>query len=458
MKRSVLLASFLAAAALASFPSVAQATDPEIKFEKYTLKNGLTVILSEDHRLPQVAVNVWYHVGAANQTPGKSGFAHLFEHMMFSGSKHVQPAPFTVLQSIGTIPGSMANGTTSNDRTNYFEVVAANELATALWIESDRMAFLLDTLDEKKLAVQRDVVSNERRQSYENRPYGTAALKTCDVFYPEPHPYYECVIGSIPEIQAARISDLQTFFRSWYGPQNASLAIVGNFDPASAKALVEKYFGPVVNGTMPPRPNVPQPMLTSVVKETLEDKVAELARYSIAWNGVKQFSPDEPAGDVLAEVLGGGKASRLYKALVFDKQVASNVDAGNDALGLGGQFEVAAIVKSGHDVSELAPLIQAEIDRIKKDGPTAQEVARAQRKFIAQKVRQVEGLGGFGGKADILNMYQTYLGDPGYLPRDLARYRAVTPDMVKAFANKYLPNDKRLELTVVPAKKQASAQ
>ena len=186
MKRLVSLAALAALAV--TLP--ARAGDPEIKFEKYKLANGLTVILSEDHRLPQVAVNIWYHVGAANQTPGKSGFAHLFEHMMFSGSKHVQPSPFAALQSIGTVPGSMANGTTNFDRTNYFEVVSANELATALWIESDRMAFLLDTLDQHKLEIQRDVVSNERRQSYENRPYGVGQLKICDVLYPSPHPYY----------------------------------------------------------------------------------------------------------------------------------------------------------------------------------------------------------------------------------------------------------------------------
>jgi zinc protease len=456
MQRLVLRAA-IAGIALVALSSPAHAVDPEIKFEKYQLNNGLTVILSEDHRLPQVAVNIWYHVGAANQTPGKSGFAHLFEHMMFSGSKHVQPAPFTILQTIGTMAGAMANGTTSFDRTNYFEVVPSNELATALWIESDRMAFLLDTIDAKKLAIQRDVVSNERRQSYENRPYGVGFLKTCDVFYPSPHPYYECVIGSIPEIQAASVDDLKTFFRQWYGPQNASLAIVGDFDPAKARLLIEKYFGGVVNGPMPPRPSVPQPLLTKVVQETIEDHVAELPRFSLAWNSVKQFSDEEPAGDILAEVLGGGKTSRLYKTLVFDKQVASEIDAGNDTLGLGGQFVIAATVKAGHPVSEIVPLLQAEVTRIKKDGPTAAEVLRAQRKVIAQKIRQVEGLGGFGGKADILNNYQTYVGDPGYLAKDLARYRAVTVEQVKAFANKYLPDDKRLELTIVPAAKKPQA-
>jgi predicted Zn-dependent peptidase len=370
----------------------------------------------------------------------------------------VQPAPFTILQSVGTVPGSMANGTTNFDRTNYFEVVPSNELATALWIESDRMAFLLDTLDAKKLAIQRDVVSNERRQSYENRPYGVGRLKVCDVLYPAPHPYYECVIGAIPQIQAASLSDLKAFFRSWYGPQNASLAIVGDFDPAKAKALIERYFGDVVSGPMPARPSVEQPMLSSVVKETVQDKVAQVPRFSLVWNGVKPFSKDEAAADVLAFVLGGSKSSRLYRALVVDKQVATGVSVDDEALGLGGWIEAAAIVRNGHDVSEILPVMQAEIDRMKVDGPTPAEVQRAVRNILADHIRQLETLGGFGGKADVLNMYQTYVGDPSYLGRDLQRYREVTPEAVKAIAQKLLPNGKRLELSIVPVPKTAGAK
>ena len=251
----------LGALALASS---GRAADPTIAFEKYQLANGLTVILSPDHRLPQVAVNVWYHVGAANQATGRSGFAHLFEHMMFSGSKHVQPSPFKVLETIG----GTANGSTSFDRTNYYEVVPSNELASALWLESDRLGFLLDTLDATKLRVQRDVVSNERRQSYENRPYGLTFLRLCDLLYPSPHPYYQCVIGSVPEIQAASVEDVKGFFREFYTPGNASLAVVGDFDPAQARALVEQYFGPIPAGAPVKRPAVPQPMLAAVVRET----------------------------------------------------------------------------------------------------------------------------------------------------------------------------------------------
>jgi zinc protease len=433
----------------------ARAADPELKFEKYKLPNGLTVILSEDHRLPQVAVDVWYHVGAANQTPGRSGFAHLFEHMMFSGSKHVQPTPFKVLESIGA---SQVNGTTNFDRTNYFEVVPSNELPTALWLEADRMGYLLDTLDEQKLKVQRDVVSNEKRQSYENRPYGLSQLRLCDTFFPKPHPYYECVIGDIGDIQAAAPQDVRGFFRQFYGPNNASLAIVGDFDPRTVKELVEKNFGTVPRGPDVKLPDLPQPDVQAST-QTMEDKLAEVPRLIFAWKGVREYTDEEPAGDVLSNILGGGKTSRLYKSLVFDKRVASSANSFNSTAGLGGWFQVAATANSGKSIEEMRPLAQQVIDEIKKNGVTAAEVARAQRNIIANKLRTLERVGGFGGRADLLNEYETYLGDPGYLPRDIARFRAVTPEAVKAFANKYLADEKRIELDVVPAaKKTASAK
>jgi zinc protease len=393
-----------------------------------------------------VAVNVWYHVGAANQAPGRSGFAHLFEHMMFSGSKHVQPSPFKVLEGIGGV----ANGSTSFDRTNYYEVVPSNELATALWLESDRLAFLLDTLDAKKLQVQRDVVSNERRQSYENRPYGLTFLKTCDLLYPSPHPYYQCVIGSIPEIQAASLEDVTSFFREFYGPQNASLAIVGDFDPAQARSLVERYFGPIPAGAPVPRPAVPQPRLTAVVKEALEDPLAEVPRLDLVWNGTVMFAEDEAAGDVLAEVLAGSDASRLTRSMVHGSRVAASVSSGNQASGLGGWFQLTAVANAGRGAGELLAPMQAAIDEVKKSGPTADEVERAKRQFIASRVRGLERI---GSRADQLNKYQTYLGDPGWLGQDLARYRAVTPAAVQAFARKYLADDRRIELTTLPRAK-----
>jgi zinc protease len=443
-----------AALAVALATSSARAADPEIKFEKYKLPNGLTVILSEDHRLPQVAVDIWYHVGAANQTPGRSGFAHLFEHMMFSGSKHVQPAPFKILEAVGAQGGAQVNGTTNFDRTNYFEVVPSAELPTAIWIEADRMGYLLDTLDEQKLKIQRDVVSNEKRQSVENRPYGMAQQRLCDLLFPKPHPYYECVIGDIAEIQAASVADLRAFFRQFYGPNNASLAIVGDFDPRTAKDLVEKYFGPIPRGPEVKLPDLPQAEIGSVVKEKVEDKLAEMPRLILAYKGVRQFTDEEPAGDILADVLGTGKTSRLYKTLVFDKQIASSVSAGDETGGLGGWFQISVTAARGHDIAEMQPLVQQILDDVRKNGVAVEEVERAKRNIVANRLRTVERIGGFGGKADLLNMYETYLGDPGYLPRDLARYRAVTPEAVKAFANKYLLDDKHLELDVVPMQKK----
>jgi predicted Zn-dependent peptidase len=431
----------------------ARAGDPELKFEKYQLPNGLTVILSEDHRLPQVAVDVWYHVGAANQTPGHSGFAHLFEHMMFSGSKHVRPDIHAVFSSIGV---SNYNGTTNFDRTNYFEVVPSNQLATALWVEADRMGYLLDTLDEQKLKVQRDVVSNEKRQNTENQPYGMAQQRLYDLLFPKPHPYFEGVIGDLADIQAASSADVRAFFRTFYGPQNASLALVGDFDPGVARELVEKYFAGVPRGPDVKLPDVPQAEVPAV-KETFEDKLAEEPRLVLAWKGGRMFTDEEPAGDILSDVLGTGKTSRLYKALVFERQLASGVGAGNPALGIGGWFQVSVTAAHGHTIDELAPVVQQILDDVKKNGVTPDEIERARRNLIADKLRSVERIGGFGGKADLLNLYQTFLGDPGYLPRDLARYRAVTPESVKAFANKYLPDDRRIELDVVPRKKTATA-
>jgi predicted Zn-dependent peptidase len=376
--------------------------------------------------------------------------------MMFSGSKHVQPSPFQVLESVGA---SGMNGTTNFDRTNYFEVVPSNQLAAALWVESDRMGYLLDTLDEQKLRTQRDVVSNEKRQSYENRPYGLAGLRVCDLLFPKPHPYYECVIGDIADIQAATADDVRQFFRTWYGPQNASLAIVGDFDPKVARDLVQKYFAPIPRGPEAKPPDIPQPAIGKVIDETVEDKLAELPRLILVWKGVRQYTDEEPAGDVLADVLGSGKTSRLYKALVFEKHLASGVSAANAAYGAGGWFQITVTAARGHGLEEIRPVVEQIVAELQEQGPKPEEVERAKRNIIANQLRTVERIGGFGGKADLLNHYQTYLGDPGYLARDLARYRAVTPQAAQAYARKFLIPGEHIELDVVPAaKRTASAE
>jgi predicted Zn-dependent peptidase len=436
-----------------SLAARAQGSDPQLKFEKYQLQNGLTVILSEDHRLPQVAVDVWYHVGAGNQTPGHSGFAHLFEHLMFSGSRHLPSHFDKVMESIGA---SQVNGTTNFDRTNYFEIVPSDKLPVALWVESDRMGYLLDVLDEGKLKIQRDVVSNEKRQNVENRPYGLAQQRLCDIFFPRPHPYYECVIGDIAEIQAASLSDVRAFFRQHYGPNHASLALVGDFDPKVAKEQIDRYFAAIPRGPEYVAPDLPQADLAAAVQEKIEDKLAEEPRLILAWKGVRQYTDDEPAGDVLATVLGGGKTSRLYKALVLERQLASGVSADDRTLGLGGWFQVTVTAAGGHTIAELLPVVREVLASVKTAGVTQDEVDRARRNIVANRLRTLERIGGFGGRADVLDEYQTFLGDPGFLPRDLARYRAVTKEAVQAFAGKFL-DDKPVELDVVPAAKAAAA-
>ena len=433
------------------------AADPQIPFEKYVLPNGLTVLLSEDHRLPQVAVDIWYHVGAANQAPGRSGFAHLFEHMGFSGSRHVQPTSWKIFEDVGAQAGASVNGTTDFDRTNFFEVLPASELPTGIWVEADRMGYLLDELDEPKLKIQRDVVSNEKRQNTENRPYGMAEQRMYDLFFPKPHPYYESVIGDISEIQAASLDDIRGYFKKFYGPNNATLAIVGDFDAAQARELVQKYFGSVPRGPDVPPPSASAPPIDKVIHEKFEDKLAELPRLMLAWNGVKKFSAEEPAGDLLAQILGGGKTSRLYETLVVEKKLASGVSCQDETMGLAGDFELDVTAAHGHTVEEMQPAVQAILTDIKKNGVKEEELQRAKRVIIAGLLRSSERIGGFGGKADLLANYQTYLGDPGFLPKDIARYRAVTAAQVKEFAVKILPDDKRIELDVEPAAKAAAA-
>jgi zinc protease len=422
----------------------ARAADPQMRFEKYKLPNGLKVILTEDHRLPQVAVNVSYHVGAANQMPGRSGFAHLFEHIMFTPTLHAKD-PDSILESIGA---SGVNGSTTYDRTNYFETVPANQLPVALWLESERMAFLLPTLDADKLRIQRNVVANEWRQRYENAPYGLAVLRVCDLLYPSPHPYYHCVIGNIDEIEEATVGDVRDFFRRYYGPNNASLVLVGDFDPAVARSLIEKYFGDVPRGPEVQKPKVPQPILTRVIKERIQDNVAQLPRIDLVWNGLRRYSDDEAPTDALMEILAGGRTSRLYRSMVLDKQVASSVEAANYALRLGGWIQISATATLGHSNEELRTAIQAAIDDVKRKGVSVEEVERAQMKIIAGKMRLMEQA---VARADKMNEYEMMLGNPGYMPQDMARYRGVTAQSVRDVARRLLPDDKRIELEIEPA-------
>ncbi|MFN7981821.1 MAG: pitrilysin family protein [Vicinamibacterales bacterium] len=412
---------------------------PNLSFEKYTLPNGLDVILSEDHRLPLVAVNMWYHVGAANEEAGRTGFAHLFEHMMFQGSKHVPgDTHFKLVEGAG---GSDVNGTTSFDRTNYFQTLPSNQLELGLWLESDRMGYLLDDLDQAKLTNQQDVVRNERRQSYESRPYGIVGEAVFHQLFPKGHPYYANVIGSHADIQAAQLDDVRSFFRKYYAPNNASLAIVGDIDKAATKALVEKYFGPLKSGPPVTKPTVQTPPITSERRVVVNDRI-ELPRVILAWLTPTIYTQGDALADITASSLGGGRASRLHKSLVYEKQIAQNVVAFQQSLSLASVLEIQATARPGHTAAELEAALDEELAKFQASGPEQAEIDRAINDYEAQTVRGLERLGGFGGVADTLNDYNHYLGDPGSLQRVLGRYRQVTPDAVRTFAQTLTKNSR----------------
>ena len=424
---------------------------PELKYEKYRLPNGLEVILSEDHRLPLVAVNVWYHVGAANEVAGRTGFAHLFEHMMFEGSKHVGPkAHFRYLEAAGA---NDINGTTEFDRTNYFETLPSNQLELALWLESDRMGFLLETLDHEKLANQRDVVRNERRQGVENAPYGLVDEEVYHQLFPESHPYYAYVIGSHEDIEAARLDDVRRFFATYYAPSNATLAIVGDFDPTAVKLVVQKYFGTFRNGPPVPKIAATTPKILKEKRVTVTDQI-ELQRVYMAWLTPPIFKPGDADADLVAILLGGGKSSRLYKKLVYEKQIAQDVSVSNNSAALTSVLTLQATAKPGVKIEDLEKAINEELAALRKDGPTAEELERARNKQQSQMIRRLELLGGFGGVADTLNRYNHYLNDPGYLPKDLQRYDAVTPASAKAFIADNLKDSERIVVYGVPGEKK----
>src|SRR3984957_11447589 len=322
---------------------------PTIKFEKYTLPNGLVVILSEDHRLPLVSTNIWYHVGPANELPGRTGFAHLFEHMMFEGSKHVPGnAHIRFMEAAGA---SDLNGTTDFDPPNYFQTIPSNQLELALWLESDRMGYLPDRLDQASLTNQQDVVRNERRQSIENSPYGIVEEAVFHKLFPKGHPYYADVMGSHADIQAAKIEDVRNFFKLYYAPNNASLAIVGDFDPANAKELVEKYFGPLKRGAPVPKIAAVTPPITAERRAIVHDHV-ELPRVYEAWITSPIFKPGDALADLSSDILGGGKSSRLYKKLVYEKQIALDVTVSQNSLILGSIFEIAVTARPGHKAED----------------------------------------------------------------------------------------------------------
>ncbi len=405
--------------------------DLHLAYERYRLDNGLEVILHEDHALPLVAVSVWYHAGPLHEAPGRSGFAHLFEHLMFQGSAHVSDDQhFRLLEAAGA---SMVNGSTDFDRTNYIETLPANQLALALWLESDRMGFLTDALTQVKLDNQRDVVMNERRQSVENTPYGRSDEKVMQLLYPPEHPYYGNVIGSMADLQAATLDDVRNFFAANYAPANATLVLAGDFAFTQARALIAHYFG-----TLPARtPPTPRPLSTAPLTEERRETVVEpvsLPRITLAWHSPAAFQPGDAEADLLAYVLGHGRASRLHKRLVYELEVAQHVGAQQQSQTLGSVFRIEVLGRPGVDVTRLERETQTVLAELQSTPPTDVELSRARNQLLTQMLTAVQHLGDFDGRAEMLNRYNQYLAEPDWLSQDLARYQAVTPDALTDFA------------------------
>lgn len=448
MKRWVTLSALILAA---SVTVAAQQPAPlSVPFTQFKLPNGLNVILHRDTSVPVVSVNVWYHVGSGHERPGRTGFAHLFEHVMFEGSMHVPEGSFdTWLEAAG----GNNNGSTTNDRTNYYEDLPSNALELALFLESDRMGFLLDDKAPDKINGQRDVVKNEKRQSVDNQPYGQAFIELPAMMYPAGHPYSWSTIGSMEDLSAASFEDVARFFRTYYVPSNASIVIAGDIDIAATRKLVEKWFSDVPAGKPVPALNAPTAVLDGVKKKTITDRV-QLPRLYLAWHTPGLMKPGDAELDLVSNLLSGGKNSRLYKRLVYEMQIAQDVNASQQSQALGSMYVITATARPGQSLDKIQAVIDEELDKLRTTAPDAREMTRALNQTEANFYRSMERVGGFGGKANQLNSYYKATGQPDFFQRDLDRYRAVTPADIKAVVENYLPKDRRAELSIIPGEKK----
>ena len=422
---------FCLAVLLFSLPAWSQTVD--IPFQKFVLSNGLTLIVHEDHKAPIVAVNVWYHVGSKNERPGKTGFAHLFEHLMFGGSEHFKGRYIDAMERIGA---TNLNGTTNEDRTNYFETVPTSALDYTLWMESDRMGYMVGAIDQQTLDLQRGVVQNEKRQD-ENEPYGMADEVEQQDTYPSGHPYSWSTIGSMEDLNAASLNDVKQWFQTYYGPANAVLSVAGDIDPQMVKQKVEKYFGEIPSGPPVTRQRVWIAKMTNSRRAVMQDRVPQ-ARIDKLWNIPEYGSEDSDYLDLVSDLLSVGKTSRLYKRLVYDDQIATNVAAYVNPREIGGQFGINAMVRPGVDPAKVEKAIDEEIAKFLSQGPTEQEVNRVRTQYLANFVRGVDQIGGFGGKSDVLAMSQTYLGDAAAYKVKLDRVQAATPAKLQDAAKRWL--------------------
>jgi zinc protease len=417
----------------------------DIAYTKHTLDNGLDVIVHEDHALPIVAVNVWYHVGSKNEVPGRTGFAHLFEHLMFEGSKHHDTGYFAPLQHAG----ASVNGSTNADRTNYWEVVPVGALELALWMESDRMGYLLPALTQDKFANQREVVLNERRQNYENRPYGMAMIAMAAALYPAAHPYHWPTIGYPTDLRAARLEDVHAFFARYYHPANASLALAGDVTQGEALDLAARYFAEIAPGAPVGRLQVPLPPIEREVRLVLEDTV-EFPRLYLGWQSPPLFERGDAELDLLGDLLANSKTSRLYRRLVSRDRVALDVSAFQNSRELSGSFLVVATAGPGRTLTEIDAAVSEEIRRLGDEGPSEPEMQRGRIQAEAQFVYRLQTVGGFSGKSDQLNAYNVFVGDPGYFGQDLTRYVEAGPTQIREAARDVLRPASRVALSVVP--------
>jgi zinc protease len=416
-----------------------------LPFTKTTLPNGLDVIVHEHHSSPLVAVSVWYHVGSKNERRGLTGLAHLFEHLMFEGSAHHPTGYFEPLQEAG----AAVNGSTSTDRTNYWEVVPKPAMRRALWMEADRMGWLLPALTPARFETQRNVVLNERRQSYENRPYGLASFALHQELFPYEHPYSWPTIGEPADLHAASIDDARDFFERYYHPGNASVAVVGDVASAEAIDLVTELFGEIPGGP-PVAPVARTPVPARAGRLVLEDRVP-LARLYLAWPTPALFEEGDAELDLTSDILAGGRTSRLYERLVHERRVATELASAQTSRELGGLFQILATAAPGHTLADLEAAIHEELHRFIGGGPTDDEMIRGRAQAEAAFVYRLESLGGFGGKADQLNAYNTYKGTPDWFASDLQRYQSSTPAGLQAAARRWLDPAQALALSVVPS-------
>jgi zinc protease len=420
-------------------------TDPVIPFERYTLDNGLEVILVADTRSPLVAVNLWYHVGSGNEQPGKSGFAHLFEHMLYQGSQHVgNDRYFPTMSQAGA---TEVNGSTNSDRTNYYGVVPSNQLETMLWLESDRMGYLLPTVNETSFRNQVEVVRNERRFRVDNEPYGKSEMALYDALYPGDHPYRYAVIGRHEDLDGATVGDVTAFFKTWYVPANATIALVGDFEVETAKRLVDKWFGRFPKSTKPVTVPVPPPAIQSKRIE-VKDEFAKLRRITWAWHSPAMYQPGDAELDIASDILARTGTGRLYKLLVHERQLAQSVSADQDPGQFSSVFSISVTLRTGADEAEVRRLALAEIERLRREPATEREIQRTAAGRERSVVFRLESL---MARAETLQRYNHYLGDPGRLSWDLDRFRKATPEAVRAAAAAALVPERRIEIVTVPS-------